>query len=96
MHNTDTKSQFIELRAKGWSLARIAAHLANAGYPALLLDIVLPNEKDRSAAARSTGNTDSCAWNWTAATTAGRPSAAKDKCWTRAPARGRRASRSSA
>ena len=27
MHNTDTKSQFIELRAKGWSLARIAAHL---------------------------------------------------------------------
>ena len=27
MHNTETKSQFIELRAKGWSLARIAAHL---------------------------------------------------------------------
>jgi transposase len=27
MHNTDTKSQFIELRAKGWSLARIAAQL---------------------------------------------------------------------
>ena len=27
MHNTDAKSQFIELRAKGWSLARIAAHL---------------------------------------------------------------------
>ena len=27
MHSTDTKSQFIELRAKGWSLARIAAHL---------------------------------------------------------------------
>ena len=27
MHGTDTKSQFIELRAKGWSLARIAAHL---------------------------------------------------------------------
>ena len=26
MHSTDTKSQFIELRAKGWSLARIAAH----------------------------------------------------------------------
>lgn len=27
MHSTDTKSRFIELRAKGWSLARIAAHL---------------------------------------------------------------------
>lgn len=27
MHATDTKSRFIELRAKGWSLARIAAHL---------------------------------------------------------------------
>ena len=27
MHSTDTKSQFIELRAKGWSLACIAAHL---------------------------------------------------------------------
>lgn len=27
MHSTDTKSRFIELRSKGWSLARIAAHL---------------------------------------------------------------------
>ena len=27
MHSTDTKSQFIELRAKGWSLARIAARI---------------------------------------------------------------------
>jgi hypothetical protein len=27
VYGTDTKSQFIELRAKGWSLARIAAHL---------------------------------------------------------------------
>ena len=27
MHNTETKSQFIELRAKGWSLARIAERL---------------------------------------------------------------------
>jgi transposase len=27
MHSTDTKSRFIELRAKGWSLARIAEHL---------------------------------------------------------------------
>jgi len=27
MHPTDTKNRFIELRAKGWSLARIAAHL---------------------------------------------------------------------
>jgi len=25
MHTTDTKSRFLELRAKGWSLARIAA-----------------------------------------------------------------------
>jgi len=27
MHSTDTKNRFIELRAQGWSLARIAAHL---------------------------------------------------------------------
>jgi hypothetical protein len=27
MYGTDTKSQFLELRAKGWSLARIAEHL---------------------------------------------------------------------
>ncbi len=27
MYGTDTKSQFLELRAKGWSLARIAKHL---------------------------------------------------------------------
>jgi 3-hydroxyacyl-CoA dehydrogenase len=33
--------------------ARIAAHFANAGVPALLLDIVLPNQADRNAAARS-------------------------------------------
>ena len=32
--------------------ARIAAHFANAGVPALLLDIVLPGERDRNAAAR--------------------------------------------
>ncbi len=31
--------------------ARIAAHFANAGYPALLLDIVLPGESNRNAAA---------------------------------------------
>ncbi|MFN7925029.1 MAG: 3-hydroxyacyl-CoA dehydrogenase/enoyl-CoA hydratase family protein [Bryobacteraceae bacterium] len=31
--------------------ARIAAHFANAGIPSLLLDVVLPNEKDRNAAA---------------------------------------------
>src|SRR5579863_3541888 len=31
--------------------ARIAAHFANAGVPSLLLDIVLPNEKNRNAAA---------------------------------------------
>ena len=28
MHSTDTKSQFLELRAKGWSLARIAERLS--------------------------------------------------------------------
>ncbi len=27
MHTADTKTQFLELRAKGWSLARIASHL---------------------------------------------------------------------
>ena len=32
--------------------SRIAAHFANAGIPALLLDIVLPGESDRSAAAK--------------------------------------------
>ncbi|HBY59122.1 MAG TPA: 3-hydroxyacyl-CoA dehydrogenase, partial [Solibacterales bacterium] len=32
--------------------ARIAAHFANAGYPALLLDIVLPDQPDRNAAAK--------------------------------------------
>ncbi len=32
--------------------ARIAAHFANAGIPALLLDIVVPGEKDRNFAAR--------------------------------------------
>ena len=32
--------------------ARIAAHFVNAGVPALLLDVVLPGEKDRNAAAR--------------------------------------------
>src|SRR6476646_1526901 len=31
--------------------ARIAAHFANAGIPALLLDIVLPNQTKRNAAA---------------------------------------------
>jgi 3-hydroxyacyl-CoA dehydrogenase len=31
--------------------SRIAAHLANAGVPALLLDVVLPAEENRSAAA---------------------------------------------
>jgi 3-hydroxyacyl-CoA dehydrogenase len=32
--------------------SRIAAHFANAGVPSLLLDIVLPNQPDRNAAAR--------------------------------------------
>jgi 3-hydroxyacyl-CoA dehydrogenase len=31
--------------------SRIAAHFANAGIPALLLDIVLPNQANRNAAA---------------------------------------------
>ncbi len=31
--------------------SRIAAHFANAGIPSLLLDIVVPNEKNRNAAA---------------------------------------------
>ena len=35
MHGTDTNSQFIELRAKGWSLARIAAQL-NVGKRTLV------------------------------------------------------------
>lgn len=33
--------------------SRIAAHLANAGVPSLLLDIVLPNQKNRDQAARN-------------------------------------------
>ncbi|MEX2263789.1 MAG: 3-hydroxyacyl-CoA dehydrogenase/enoyl-CoA hydratase family protein [Bryobacteraceae bacterium] len=32
--------------------SRIAAHFANAGIPALLLDLVLPDQPDRNAAAR--------------------------------------------
>src|SRR5437868_4080461 len=31
--------------------SRIAAHFANAGVPALLLDIVIPNQPNRNAAA---------------------------------------------
>ena len=31
--------------------SRIAAHFANAGLPVLLLDIVLPNQPNRNAAA---------------------------------------------
>ncbi len=31
--------------------SRIAAHFANAGIPAILLDIVIPNQPDRNAAA---------------------------------------------
>ncbi len=33
--------------------SRIAAHFANAGVPTLLLDIVLPGQEDRNAAARN-------------------------------------------
>ena len=32
--------------------SRIAAHFANAGIPALLLDIVVPNQPNRNAAAQ--------------------------------------------
>src|SRR3974390_1927132 len=32
--------------------SRIAAHFANAGVPAVLLDIVLPNQRDRNFAAK--------------------------------------------
>lgn len=32
--------------------SRIAAHFANAGIPALLLDVVIPNQPDRNAAAK--------------------------------------------
>src|SRR5262245_22315631 len=32
--------------------SRIAAHFANAGIPALLLDIVIPNQPDRNPAAK--------------------------------------------
>src|SRR4030081_2747178 len=32
--------------------SRIAAHFANAGIPSLLLDIVIPNQPDRSSAAK--------------------------------------------
>ena len=31
--------------------SRIAAHFANAGVPAILLDVVLPGQPNRSAAA---------------------------------------------
>ncbi len=44
--------QRVAVLGAGTMGARIAAHIANAGVPALLLDIVLPNEKDRNAAAR--------------------------------------------
>ena len=44
--------QRVAVLGAGTMGARIAAHFANAGVPAVLLDIVLPNEKDRSAAAR--------------------------------------------
>ncbi|MCC6537948.1 MAG: 3-hydroxyacyl-CoA dehydrogenase/enoyl-CoA hydratase family protein [Bryobacterales bacterium] len=44
--------QRVAVLGAGTMGARIAAHFANAGIPALLLDVVLPNEKDRNAAAR--------------------------------------------
>ena len=44
--------QRVAVLGAGTMGARIAAHFVNAGIPALLLDIVLPNEKDRSAAAK--------------------------------------------
>ncbi|MBM3793479.1 MAG: 3-hydroxyacyl-CoA dehydrogenase/enoyl-CoA hydratase family protein [Acidobacteria bacterium] len=44
--------QRVAVLGAGTMGARIAAHFANAGIPALLFDVVLPNEKDRNAAAR--------------------------------------------
>ena len=44
--------QRVAVLGAGTMGARIAAHFSNAGIPALLLDIVLPNEKDRNTAAR--------------------------------------------
>ena len=38
MHSTDTKSRYIELRAQGWSLARIAAHIGVAKRTLALVD----------------------------------------------------------
>ena len=44
--------QRVAVLGAGTMGARIAAHFSNAGIPALLLDVLLPNGKDRSAAAR--------------------------------------------
>jgi 3-hydroxyacyl-CoA dehydrogenase len=44
--------QRVAVLGAGTMGSRIAAHFANAGVPSLLLDVVLPGEKDRSRAAR--------------------------------------------
>ena len=45
--------QRVAVLGAGTMGSRIAAHFANAGVPALLLDIVLPGKPDRNAAARA-------------------------------------------
>ncbi len=44
--------QKVAVLGAGTMGSRIAAHFANAGIPALLLDIVIPNQPDRNAAAK--------------------------------------------
>ncbi|MGA3042535.1 MAG: 3-hydroxyacyl-CoA dehydrogenase/enoyl-CoA hydratase family protein [Bryobacteraceae bacterium] len=46
-----TPIRHVAVLGAGTMGSRIAAHFANAGIPALLLDIVLPNQANRSAAA---------------------------------------------
>src|ERR1700690_4492913 len=43
--------QRVAVLGAGTMGARIAAHFANAGIPSLLLDIVIPNQPNRNAAA---------------------------------------------
>ena len=43
--------QKVAVLGAGTMGARIAAHFANAGIPSVLLDIVLPNQPNRNAAA---------------------------------------------
>ena len=47
-----TEIRRVAVLGAGTMGSRIAAHFANAGIPALLLDVVLPDQPDRNAAAR--------------------------------------------